>query len=202
MSTQNKKLILASGSKSRAQVLTNAGVIFTQTSPDVDEHSTKTTVAANSGTAAACAEILAEMKAVKISVAHPSALVIGCDQMLDCVGVWFDKPKDLSTARTQLRALRGKRHSLFNSMVVAQGGMRIWHHADRADLDMRNFSDAFLDDYLEKVGQTALLSVGGYQLEGQGAQLFNVIYGDFFSILGLPLLPLLGFLREHRAIET
>ena len=202
MSAHPTSVILASSSKSRAHVLTSAGVIFSQHAPDVDEYAIKTTVSANSGTAASCAEILAEMKAVKISVLHPSALVIGCDQMLDCVGVWFDKPKDLSAARTQLRSLRGKRHSLFNSMVVARGGQRIWHHADRADLDMRNFSDAFLDAYLEKVGESALWSVGGYQLEGRGAQLFNVIYGDFFSILGLPLLPLLGFLREHGAVET
>jgi septum formation protein len=130
------------------------------------------------------------------------ALVIGADQMLDCAGEWFDKPADLAAARRQLLALRGREHRLLNSLVVAHGGARRWHFADHAVITVRPFSEAFLDDYLAVAGTDVLHSVGGYQLEGLGSQLFDTVEGDFFSILGLPLLPLLAFLREHGVLKT
>jgi len=182
-------------------LLKNAGVVFTAENSYVDEDTIKASLRAENATPENCAEVLAEMKAVKVSQKHPDALVIGGDQMLECEGRWFDKPVDLPTAREQLIALRGKKHRLLNSLVVAQGGQRIWHYANRAEITVRTFTDAFLDDYLAHVGENALHSVGGYQLEGPGSQLFTNIDGDFFSILGLPLLPLLGFLREHGVIK-
>jgi septum formation protein len=194
-------VILASTSKSRAFVLKNAGVPFTAENSFVDEDSIKIALRAENAPAAQCAEVLAEMKAVKVSAKYPQALVIGGDQMLECEGRWFDKPTDIKVAREQLMALRGKKHQLMNSLVVALGGQRIWHFANSPELTVRNFSDAFLDDYLAQVGDAALHSVGGYQLEGLGAQLFSKVEGDFFSILGLPLLPLLAFLREHDVLK-
>ena len=195
-------VILASGSKSRAMLLANAGVSFAADPPQVDEDAVKKAMRAEQATAAQCAEVLAEMKAVKVSYKHPGALVIGADQMLELDGRWFDKPADLEQARAQLLALRGKAHILRNSVVVALNGQRIWHTADHAILHMRAFTEAFLDGYLMDVGEKALLSVGGYQLEGPGSQLFSKIEGDFFSILGLPLLPVLAFLREHGIVRT
>jgi septum formation protein len=181
--------------------LRGAGVVFTAENSHVDEDSIKDAMRAENATPAQCAEVLAEMKAVKVSRAHPEALVIGGDQMLDCDGRWFDKPTSLTVAREQLLALRGKKHRLSNSLVVALNGARIWHFANSPELTVRDFSDAFLDDYLLHVGDAALHSVGGYQLEGLGAQLFTAVEGDFFSILGLPLLPLLAFLREHGVLQ-
>lgn len=195
-------VILASGSKSRATLLRGAGVTFTQEPPHVDEDSIKGALKAENATAAACAEVLAEMKAVKVSTAHPGSLVIGADQMLDCDGQWFDKPADMTGARAHLVALRGKSHRLVNSLIVARGGRRIWHHANHVTLRMHPFSDAFLDDYLARAGDGILSSVGAYHLEGLGAQLFTAVDGDFFSVLGLPLLPLLAFLREHGVVTT
>jgi septum formation protein len=197
-----RRVILASTSPSRAAILRHAGVGFAPVAPHVDEAAVKAALRAENATAAACAETLAELKAVKVSRQFPEALVIGGDQMLDCEGAWFDKPIDLAAARRQLLALRGKRHRLLNSLVVALDGARIWHFADGAGLTMRPFSEPFLDDYLAAVGEAALHSVGAYQLEGRGSQLFAKIEGDFFSVLGLPLLPLLAFLREHGVLRS
>ncbi|MDX2143702.1 MAG: Maf family protein [Rhodospirillaceae bacterium] len=197
-----RQVILASTSKSRAMVLRNAGLVFDQAAPGVDEEAVKTVLRNAGASAAACAEKLAEMKAVAVSARHPEALVIGGDQMLECEGVWFDKPADRAAARRQLLTLRGKTHRLVNSLVVALRGARIWHFADSPAITMRAFSDGFLDDYLGQVGENVFHSVGGYQLEGPGSQLFTKIEGDFFSVLGLPLLPLLAFLREHGVLKT
>ena len=124
------------------------------------------------------------------------------DQVLDCEGRLFDKPADPAAARDQLRALRGRRHRLLSSAVVLRDGVRLWHHTGEATLTMRDFSEAFLDSYLEAIGPRASESVGAYQLEGRGAQLFAAIAGDYFTILGLPLLPLLDFLREQRELAA
>jgi septum formation protein len=183
-------------------VLRNAGLAFDQIAARVDEDAVKAALRAQHAGAAACAERLAEMKAINVSVQHPDAVVIGGDQMLDCEGVWFDKPADRAGARRQLLALRGKTHRLVNSLVVASGGQRIWHFADSPAITVRAFSDDFLDEYLATVGENAFHSVGGYQLEGPGSQLFTKIEGDFFSVLGMPLLPLLAFLREHGVLKT
>lgn len=191
------KLVLASGSRTRAAMLEQAGVPAILDRPLVDEDEVKAAGRAEGVPADAVAEALAELKAQRITRRHPGALVVGADQMLDCEGRWFDKPADRAAARAQLLDLRGKTHQLVSCAVVVRDGERMWHKTDSARLTMRNFSESFLDDYLDRVGDEVLHSVGAYQLEGLGAQLFHRVEGDFFTILGLPLLPLLGFLRVH-----
>ena len=190
-------LVLASGSRTRAAMLEQAGVGAILDKPLVDEDEVKAAGRAEGVPADGVAEALAELKAQRITRRHPGALVVGADQMLECEGRWFDKPADRAAARAQLLDLRGKTHRLVSCAVVVRDGERIWHKVDSARLTMRNFSEHFLDDYLDRVGEEVLHSVGAYQLEGLGAQLFQRVEGDFFTILGLPLLPLLGFLRVH-----
>lgn len=190
-------LVLASGSRTRAAMLEQAGVAAILDKPLVDEDEVKAAGRAEGVPVEAVAEALAELKAQRIARRHPGALVVGADQMLECEGRWFDKPADGAEARTQLLDLRGKTHRLVSCAVVVRDGERIWHKVDSARLTMRNFTEDFLDDYLTRVGDDVLHSVGAYQLEGLGAQLFQRVEGDFFTILGLPLLPLLGFLRVH-----
>jgi septum formation protein len=139
---------------------------------------------------------LAKLKALSVSRTRPD-LVIGADQMLALGGEVFDKPKSAPEAKAHLLRLRGATHELITAAVVAREGAVIWRHIDTPKLKMRAFSDAFLDDYLSRAGDHVLRSVGAYQLEGLGAQLFERVEGDYFSVLGLPLLPLLAFLREH-----
>jgi len=190
-------LVLASGSRTRALMLEKAGLRPILDKPLVDEEEVKLAGKAEGVGPDAVAEVLAELKAQRVTRRHPGALVVGADQMLECEGVWFDKPSDRAAARAQLLALRGKTHQLVSCAVILRDGERLWHKTDRARLTMRNFSENFLDGYLDAVGDEVLHSVGAYQLEGLGAQLFQRVEGDFFTILGLPLLPLLGFLRVH-----
>ncbi len=190
-------LVLASGSRTRALMLEKAGLRPILDKPLVDEEEVKLAGKAEGVGADAVAEALAELKAQRVTRRHLGALVVGADQMLECEGVWFDKPSDRAAARAQLLALRGKTHQLVSCAVIVRDGERLWHKTDRARLTMRNFSENFLDGYLDAVGDEVLHSVGAYQLEGLGAQLFQRVEGDFFTILGLPLLPLLGFLRVH-----
>lgn len=194
------RVVLASGSRTRAAMLERAGVPVTLAPAAVDEEEVKLAGRGEGVPVEAVAEMLAELKAKRVTHRHPGALVIGADQMLDCDGEWFDKPAGRTEARDQLKALRGKTHRLVSCAVVLRDGERLWHHTDRARLAMRPFSDAFLERYLDAAGADALQSVGAYQLEGLGAQLFQRVDGDFFTILGLPLLPLLGFLRVHGVI--
>jgi septum formation protein len=191
------ELILASASASRATVLRHAGLVLSQIPAGVDEDEVKRSLGAEGADAAHIATTLADLKAQQVSRRHPDAFVIGADQMLECNGVWFDKPPDLDHARAHLMSLRGHTHELVTAAVVVRGGARLWQHVDRAQLTMRPFSDAFIDDYLQSVGAEVCSTVGAYRLEGQGAQLFSRVRGDFFTILGLPLLPLLDFLRGH-----
>lgn len=193
-------VILASSSPTRRDLLTRAGLRFEAIAPGVDEEEVKSSFRSRRLTGGATAEALAELKARKVSGAHPGALVIGADQMLVCGTLWFSKPETMEGARDQLLTLRGKTHDLFTSVCVARDGVRLWHHTDTAHLTMRNFSDGFLDDYLRQMGQTVLQSVGAYQAEGLGIQLFSRILGDYFGIMGLPILPLLDFLRTHMAV--
>jgi septum formation protein len=190
-------LILASGSATRAKMLRDAGLAIETAAPSVDESEVKDSLKASGASAAEVAEILAEMKAQRVSPRFPGQLVLGSDQMLECEGRWLDKPGSRDAAREQLKLLRGRAHSLITSAVLVRDGTRLWHHTDRAELRMRAFSDAFLEQYLAEAGDQVLGSVGAYQLEGLGAQLFESVRGDYFTILGLPLLPVLAILREH-----
>ncbi len=194
-------VVLASGSRFRAAMLEAAGVPVTVDPPAVDEDAVKTAMRAQGAGAAETAEALAAMKAQQAGGRHPGALVIGADQMLECGAAWFDKPADLVQARQTLLALRGRTHDLVTAVCVVRDGLILWHHIARARLNMRAFSDTFLDSYLNRIGAAACDSVGAYQLEGPGAQLFSHIEGDHFTIVGLPLLPLLDFLRGHGVIE-
>ncbi len=198
--TQLPPLVLASASPSRRALLTNAAVPCHFEAAAVDEEELKLSLRAEGAAAARTAEALAEVKARHVSRRHPGALVIGADQMLDCEGTWFDKPPDLDHAAGHLRALSGRRHSLFSAVCVLRDGQRLWHHVEEARLTMRVLGDDFIRDYLAAVGPQVCSSVGAYQLEGRGAQLFSKIEGDYFTILGLPLLPLLDFLRNHGVV--
>lgn len=190
-------LILASASASRSAMLRNAGLAIAQEPAGVDEDMVKHSLRAEGADAAHVAVTLADLKAQQVSRNHPDAFVIGADQMLECNGVWFDKPPDIDHARGHLEALRGMTHELITAAVVVRAGARLWQHVDRAALTMRGFSDAYIDAYLEETGAEVCSTVGAYRLEGVGAQLFSRVEGDFFTILGLPLLPLLDFLRGH-----
>jgi septum formation protein len=190
-------LILASASPSRRQLLANAGLAFDVEPSGVDEEEAKRSLMADRASPQAIAETLAEMKALRVSARHPEAMVVGGDSTLASQGRLFDKPPSLEAARKQLLALRGQTHELFSSVVVARAGGRLWHWNERARLTMRPFNEAFLDAYLARTGDTVLASVGAYQLEGLGAHLFSRVDGDYFTILGLPLLPLLSFLAGH-----
>ncbi|MBX6320492.1 MAG: Maf-like protein [Rhodospirillaceae bacterium] len=192
-----RQVVLASTSRTRLRLLQAAGVPFVVEAPGLDEAELKRSLRAAGAQPAQAAETLAEMKAQRVSRRRPGEIIIGADQLLACEGVWFDKPASRSEAAAQLRALRGRRHDLVSSVAAVRDGVRLWHATDAAQLTVRPFSDAFLEDYLERAGVTALESVGGYQLEALGAQIFSRVRGDFFTILGLPLLPLLDFLRAQ-----
>ncbi|MCX7357867.1 MAG: Maf family nucleotide pyrophosphatase [Alphaproteobacteria bacterium] len=195
------KLILASGSAARRQLLEAAGLTFEVDAPRMDEEAAKASLRAAGMKPRDQADALAELKALSVSRGRPD-LVIGADQMLALGGEIFDKPKDVREARQHLSRLRGQTHQLITAVVVAREGAIIWRHIDTPKLKMRAFSDAFLDDYMGRAGEQVLRSVGAYQLEGLGAQLFERVEGDYFSVLGLPLLPLLAFLREHGIAQS
>ncbi len=188
-------VVLASKSAVRAALLRGAGVAFSVDAARIDEAAVRDSLRAEGAAAAAAA--LAELKAVRVSGRHGGALVVGGDQILDCDGTWFDKPPDLARARADLMAPRGRAHHQHSAVCLARDGTVLWRHGDRAELVMRAFSEDFLDAHLAACGGDVLASAGAYQLEGPGAQLFSAVRGDYFTILGLPLLALLGALREH-----
>lgn len=202
LAATTSSVVLASASQARAALLRGAGVPILVDAAAIDEDEVKASLRVAKAEPAAVAETLAELKAQRIARRHAGSLVIGADQVLECEGVLFDKAIDLAAARDQLLALRGRRHRLISAVVLVRDGQRLWHHVDHADLRMRDFSDNFLDRYLRAAGDAALSSVGGYQLEGTGAQLFAGVDGDYFTILGLPLLPLLDVLREHGVLPS
>ena len=195
-------LVLASASTSRRMILLRAGIFCTVDPANTDKTEIKESLKAERATAMQAAETLAELKARHVARRHPGALVIGADQILDCEGVWFDKPRDRAQAKDHLLALAGKRHTLETAVCVLRDGTRLWHHNARAILRMRNFDAAFIDTYLDAVGDSPLGSVGAYRIEGPGIQFFEQIEGDYFTILGLPLLPLLAFLRVHGTVPA
>ena len=192
------ELILASTSTIRQQLLKNAGIAFTCQSPTVDEDDYKSKN--NSLTPQELVLALAHLKAK--SIKHPNALVIGADQTLSCNGVLFNKAKTLAEAKTCLQKLRGQSHTLHSAISIFQAGQTLFSSVDCAELTMRNFSDEFLEDYVIACGPDILHSVGCYQLENQGVQLFEKIEGDYFTILGFPLLPYLAFLRQMQFLKT
>jgi len=181
-------------------MLEAVGLSFEVETPRVDEEAAKASLRAEGLKPRDQADALAELKALSVSRKR-AGFVIGADQMLAIGGEVFDKPRDAAEAREHLLRLRGQTHELITAAVVAKEGAIIWRHIDTPRLRMRVFSDAFLDDYLARAGDDVLRSVGAYQLEGLGAQLFERVEGDYFSVLGLPLLPLLAFLREHGIVQ-
>ncbi|MEL0020869.1 MAG: nucleoside triphosphate pyrophosphatase [Rickettsiales bacterium] len=195
-------LILASTSPSRAALLRAAGLDFKIEPADIDESAIKERCRLANATVSETAALLSLEKARKISERRPAAFVIGSDQMLECDGKWLDKPSDVTAAAETLRTLRGRTHRLITCVSVLYEAVEIWSHTETAVLTMRRFSDDFLARYIETGGEKLLTSVGAYQLEGHGAQLFETIEGDYFTILGLPLLPLLAFLRARHLIPA
>jgi len=193
-------LVLASVSRARADLLAAAGLRFDIVPAHIDEEKIKLALRGEGAAAGTVAENLADRKARRVSERRPGCLVIGADQILECEGKWFDKPVDIDQARKQLLALRGRTHRLHSFVCVSQEGARIWQHLEQAELTMRSFDEDFLDRYLEAVGEDVAETVGGYHFEGLGVNLFARVRGDFHTILGLPLLPLLEFLRIHGVV--
>lgn len=202
MGWMTERLILASASLTRARLLTMAGLKVEVAPATLDEAVVKRRFRAEGWSAADCALALAEAKALDTASRYDGALVIGADQLLVSEGRWFDKPSDLAEMRAQLEVLRGRIHELITAVCVVQHRTRLWHAVRRPQLTMRGFSDAFLDHYLAREGAEVLGSVGAYRLEGRGVQLFSRIDRDYFTILGLPVLELLGFLRDHGQVPT
>ena len=199
--SQPTAVTLASKSTTRARLLADAGVAFDTVSPGVDETAAKESFLAEGMKPREIADALAEMKAVRVSMKR-DGLVIGADQTAELDGRLIDKAETLDEARAQLKALRGREHSLHAAVVVAREGGPIWREVKTARLTARDFSDDFLEAYLEHEAPHILGSVGCYRLEGEGAQLFERIEGDYFTVLGLPLLGLLDTLRRHGALPS
>jgi septum formation protein len=195
-------VVLASGSTTRQALLRAAGVPFAVDVAAVDEASLIESLVAEKARPRDIAGLLAELKAVKVSNRYPGAFVIGADQVLSLGERLFQKPVDMAAARAQLLALRGQTHVLSSAVCVARDGSVIWREVREARLTMRAFSEGFLDGYLAQTGADVLGSVGAYRVEELGAQLFARIDGDHTTILGLPLLPLLDFLRTHGILKT
>lgn len=196
------RLILASQSASRRALLEAAGLTFEALPAAVDEGMLKDSARAEGMAVAEAATLLADAKAARIARKHPEAVIIGADQILVCEGEWFDKPEDVEAARHHLHRLRNKPHELVTAVVVWREGERAWHHVARPRLVMRDFSDAFLDSYLVREAEFVTQSVGAYRLEGLGLQLMRDIKGEHTAILGLPMLPLLAYLRDSGVIPA
>lgn len=194
------RLILASTSRIRGELLGKAGLAFEALRPEVDENALK--IKAKHLSPAHLAQSLAARKAISVASRWPEAMVVGADQVLNLAGKAFDKPGSREDARRQLLQLRGRSHVLETAICCARDDKVVWEHLGRATLKMRDFTESFLDDYLDHVGEDVTTSVGGYKLEGRGAQFFETVDGDYFTILGLPLLPLLDFLRRQGALAA
>jgi septum formation protein len=194
-------IVLASGSEVRRTLLANAGVPFDVTPAALDERAAEQPLLETGASVEDIALALAMAKAVAVSEKRPEAIVIGADQMLELDGERLTKPTDMEAARRQLLRLSGRMHRLHSTVACARGGQIMWDHVESPRLTMRKLDPAEIGRYLAAAGPTVLASVGVYQLEGLGVRLFDRIEGDYFAILGLPLLPLLKFLRAERAIE-
>jgi septum formation protein len=194
-------LVLASASPFRKAMLESAGVAVEAVPADLDERALEAPLKDSSASPEDVALVLAEAKAVEVSERTPGRLVLGCDQTLSLGDQVFHKPADMEGARRHLMALSGKTHQLNSAAVLARDGKVLWRHVGVASLTMRKLDPAFIGRHLARVGDKALQSVGAYQVEGEGIQLFDRIEGDHFTIVGLPLLPVLGELRRLGAID-
>jgi len=195
------KLILASGSDIRAQLLKNAGVAFDVHPARVDEEMLRTSLQADAAKPRDIADSLAELKARKVSEKYPGALVLGCDQILDHKGIVLSKPETPDAARAQLLSLRGNGHLLLSAAVIVENGTPIWRHIGQVRMLMRAVSDKYIDDYVDRNWNSIRHSVGCYKLEEEGVRLFTRIEGDYFHVLGMPLLELLAYLMLRGDLE-
>jgi len=196
-------VVLASASAVRTRLLTAAGVPHDIIPADIDEAAVRDRLLAEDATHASIAEVLAELKAQHVAPdVAADVIVLGADQVLSCDGELFEKPDGLKGVRGHLKRLMGKDHTLHAAVCAVRGGEVIWHHNSSASLRMRTLSGAFIEHYVESVGASACQSVGAYEMEGMGPHLFSRIDGDFFDILGLPLLPVLAFLRDEHVVMT
>jgi septum formation protein len=196
-----EKLVLASGSPFRRAMLAHAGLDIEAVPADVDERALEAPLQDSGVSPEDVALVLAEAKAVEVSERKPGALVLGCDQTLSLGDRVFHKPADMEGARRHLLALSGKTHQLNSAAVLVRGGEVLWRHVGIANLTMRKLEPAFIGRHLARGGEKALASVGAYQIEGEGIQLFDKIEGDYFTIVGLPLLAVLAELRNLGAID-
>lgn len=194
-------IILASKSPFRATLLKNAGIGFTAKSADIDERAVETPLYNSGATPEDVALVLAEAKAIEVSERNPSALVIGSDQTLSLGDEILHKPDSMEAARRQLLKLSGRTHHLNSAVALARDGQTLWRHVSVARMTLRDLDPGFIGRHLSRVGTVALQSVGAYQYEGEGVQLFEKVDGDYFTIVGLPLLPLLAELRREGAID-
>ena len=195
------RVILASGSAIRRKLMIDAGLEFEVITKAVDEGAIKESMLVESARLRDIADALAEAKSMRVSRIE-EGLVIGADQIMVMDNQLFDKPKDINEARDRLKLMRGKTHYLMGAVVICENGVPVWRHMAKTKLTMREFSDDFLEDYLDAEGDLVTKSVGAYRFEGLGSQLFSHVEGDFFSILGLSLLPVMDYLRLRGAIPS
>ena len=195
-------LILASTSQIRQQMLSAAGVPFAAQPARIDEDMIRRALQAENARPRDMADALAEMKARKVAERHPDSMVLGCDQILDLQGEVLAKPETPDDARAQLRQLRGQSHRLWSAAVIYQDAKPVWRFVAEARLVMRPISDAYLDDYVSRNWDSIRHSVGAYKLEEEGSRLFSSVEGDYFTVLGLPLMPVLGYLGDRGHIPT
>ncbi len=196
-----KQIILASGSKHRAQLLESAGLAIVAEPARIDERAVEAPLLKSDLEPGDIAQILAEAKAQDVSSRHNESLVIGCDQTLSLDGCLFHKPQDMQDARKHLLSFSGKTHQLNSAIVLVRNGETLWRHVSIAHMSVRKLSPKFIGQYLARAGDAALTSVGAYQIENIGIQLFDKIDGDYFTIIGLPLLPLLKKLRQMDMLD-
>ena len=194
-------IILASGSGIRRQILDGAGLDYEVIVKPVDEAAIKDAMLSENSRLQDIADALAEAKAMRVS-RQTEGFVIGADQIMVMDNQLFDKPRSLSEAKERLISMRGKKHELIGAVVICENGIPVWRHLSKTKLWVRNFSDAFLDWYIQTEGEALLKSVGAYRFEGPGAQLFEKVDGGFFAILGLDLLPILDYLRLRGIISS
>lgn len=196
------RIVLASGSTIRQQLLANAGVVFDVIVARVDEDAIRAALLVEGATPRDVADALAEFKAQRVAEKAPDALVIGCDQILELGGKILSKPESKAEARAQLLDLRNKRHKLLSAVVIYEAGKPVWRHVGEVRLQMRMFSDGYLDAYIDRNWDSIRHSVGAYKMEEEGVRLFSKIEGDYFNILGLPLIELLSYLTLKGVLPT